>query len=65
MEDFFLFEIKQRNCSVVSEFEDDQSKMFEEIDEEKIIVYDQFISLMSTMEQAVVDSILVNKEFWT
>ena len=39
--------------------------MFEELDEDKIIVYDQYVSLISFMEQSIADSISVNKEFWS
>ena len=39
--------------------------MFEELDEDKIIVYDQYVWLISFMEQFIADSISVNKEFWS
>lgn len=41
------------------------SQGFEEVDEEKIVVYDQYVTLMSALEEAIAESIFVNKEFWS
>ena len=55
MDEFFLYEIKQRNCNSMMEEEDGgvggETTVvgFEEVDEEKIIIYDQYIELISTL----------------